>query len=451
QAELADMRDGYVRLFDFAPVGYMTLDVGGNVLNANLTLTGLLQADRRFLVGRPFSLFLGAQEQAVFTEHQREVLKNGEQRSFELSIRRSDNSYFRAQVEISALIDQSALATQSGRATQSALETQSALVTESAEERPETEKNLLVALSDVTQRWQAEREIRENERRLHYVLENLPAMLVAMDRQGQIVAWNAECEAVTGYHAGDIVGNPRAFTLLVPQPEDRQKLVEMLSDNQANINDHELTLISRDGIQKTIAWSNRTGRFPIPGWGSWAVGWDITDEVAWRKEQREQRNQLEVEVAERTRQLDRLVEQLREEIEVRQQSEDSLKRSNRLSTQLAKAATRLQEAVEIPKMVEVLNAEFEDLGLSCALSLIDPKTFKSSYFTSFMNPDEQDALSELLGYDLASYQPIEKLWEVFSRRQMVTRADLDRLMRRAFPDMCEHERFRVYELIGYTP
>jgi hypothetical protein len=38
----------------------------------------------------------------------------------------------------------------------------------------------------------------------------------------------------------------------------------------------EWKFVSHDGSEKTIAWSNISGYFPILGWKSWKVGLDIT-------------------------------------------------------------------------------------------------------------------------------------------------------------------------------
>ncbi len=44
QAELGESRDRFSELYDFAPVGYVTFDHDGTVLEANLTLATMLGA-----------------------------------------------------------------------------------------------------------------------------------------------------------------------------------------------------------------------------------------------------------------------------------------------------------------------------------------------------------------------------------------------------------------------
>jgi PAS domain S-box-containing protein len=58
QEALETSRDRYSDLFDFAPVGYFTLDREKRILEANLTASQLLQIERSALIGKGFSWFV---------------------------------------------------------------------------------------------------------------------------------------------------------------------------------------------------------------------------------------------------------------------------------------------------------------------------------------------------------------------------------------------------------
>ena len=62
QIKLEELKDkylnNYMELYDFAPVGYMTLDDRGLILESNLTAVGLLGMDRTSLTKMFFSQFV---------------------------------------------------------------------------------------------------------------------------------------------------------------------------------------------------------------------------------------------------------------------------------------------------------------------------------------------------------------------------------------------------------
>jgi signal transduction histidine kinase len=55
----------------------------------------------------------------------------------------------------------------------------------------------------------------------------------------------------------------------------------------------ELDLTAKDGSIKTVAWSNISKQFPIPGWSGWGIGVDVSDrkqaEIALRQSEAESR------------------------------------------------------------------------------------------------------------------------------------------------------------------
>lgn len=62
QSDLAAAHDRYRDLYDFAPVGYCTLDAQGCISKINLTGAGLLGQPRAALQGKPLARFVGAND-----------------------------------------------------------------------------------------------------------------------------------------------------------------------------------------------------------------------------------------------------------------------------------------------------------------------------------------------------------------------------------------------------
>jgi len=67
QLALAEARDRYHALYDFAPVGYLTLDDAGTIEEANLTAASLLGIDRARLAGRALATFIAPAGQSAYT------------------------------------------------------------------------------------------------------------------------------------------------------------------------------------------------------------------------------------------------------------------------------------------------------------------------------------------------------------------------------------------------
>jgi len=72
QARLEESCSKYADLYDFAPVGYLTLDKLGLVLEANFTAATLLRVERGRLIGRLFPHFLVPKDRTAF----RRILSN---------------------------------------------------------------------------------------------------------------------------------------------------------------------------------------------------------------------------------------------------------------------------------------------------------------------------------------------------------------------------------------
>jgi PAS domain S-box-containing protein len=130
-------------------------------------------------------------------------------------------------------------------------------------------KAIIMMGRDVTDR-------KEIEKRLRLILENAPVMMIAVDESGNFVAWNKECERVTGFSDNEIIHNPAAYSLLFPEAAYRQYVVRLFLSKDTGFRDLELAFTCKDGTVKTISWFSIADRFPVAGWKLWTFGVDIT-------------------------------------------------------------------------------------------------------------------------------------------------------------------------------
>jgi PAS domain S-box-containing protein len=94
QNRLEESLHRYSDLYDFAPVGYLTLDRRGRIDEANLTAATLLGWDRGRLLGQYFPLFMPHQDERDFQKLLHDMTERREQRGeFHLKKRNGDLCY----------------------------------------------------------------------------------------------------------------------------------------------------------------------------------------------------------------------------------------------------------------------------------------------------------------------------------------------------------------------
>jgi len=99
QQELEDARDRYCDLYDFAPIGYFTLDKNGMILEINLTAAKKLGIERYNLTKTPFSLYLTSEYKDVFYLHLRKLINTQPQATYELQLVDKNGNQFDALLE----------------------------------------------------------------------------------------------------------------------------------------------------------------------------------------------------------------------------------------------------------------------------------------------------------------------------------------------------------------
>ena len=99
QLDLATARDRFIDLYDFAPVGYLTLDHDGRITELNLTGAALLGAPRKSLIRRHFSGFVTAADLRRWRRHLLIALQHDEGRRLELALKSRSGPPLYAQLD----------------------------------------------------------------------------------------------------------------------------------------------------------------------------------------------------------------------------------------------------------------------------------------------------------------------------------------------------------------
>jgi signal transduction histidine kinase len=99
QLALDAARARYFKLYDLAPVGYLTVSEEGLILEANLRASTLLSTLRATLVSSPLTVFIEPDEQDRYYHFRRQVFETGEQLALELRMRTGEGATFWARLE----------------------------------------------------------------------------------------------------------------------------------------------------------------------------------------------------------------------------------------------------------------------------------------------------------------------------------------------------------------
>jgi len=107
QLALEKSRDSYLDLYEFAPIGYLTLSDKALVTEVNLTGTTLLGVERSTLVKARFSKFVAENDIDQWHRYFVNVLNLGEKQVCTLRLKRWDGSLFPARLESNRIIGSS--------------------------------------------------------------------------------------------------------------------------------------------------------------------------------------------------------------------------------------------------------------------------------------------------------------------------------------------------------
>jgi len=186
---------------------------------------------------------------------------------------------------------------------------------------------ILLAIEDITERRRAEEERSEIETRFTSLVKNIKDhSIFTMDLDGCITSWNVEAERILGFSEAEILGH--SFSLIFT-PEDLQD----------GISEQELRRARETGRAEDERWHVRNG-----GERFWALGIvtpthdakgrhtgfskilrDMTKQKLAEGELQRAHDKAEILVLERTADLSKANEELRQEVAQRRQTEELLR------------------------------------------------------------------------------------------------------------------------------
>lgn len=194
QRLLQESRDRYAQLYEFAPIGYLSLDSGGCIRVLNLTAAVTLGAERMQLVGRPLAEFLDEPDLLRFQAHLEACRAGAPQVKTELRLKSVGGA---REIELISV----------------------------RTPEDETEGVLLrSAMTDITERKRAAEALRESESKLRWLIDNMPAVLWIQDEHGNLRYVSANVARVLGYAEHELRAGGPQFWLDNIHPDDRDRV-----------------------------------------------------------------------------------------------------------------------------------------------------------------------------------------------------------------------------------
>jgi PAS domain S-box-containing protein len=99
QTALEESRNRYIDLYEFAPVGYLTLTTEGLIDELNLTATTLLGKERKDLLHRGFSMLVLVKDRERWLRHFLSLKQAVEHDGIDLALQRGDGTLLEAQLD----------------------------------------------------------------------------------------------------------------------------------------------------------------------------------------------------------------------------------------------------------------------------------------------------------------------------------------------------------------
>jgi PAS domain S-box-containing protein len=99
QQLLADEKEKYCDLFDFAPVGFLVLDTAHIVTECNLTAAGMLAVVRSRVLGKPFRRYIAAEDTGAFDQLVLRAQRGQTGLTADVRVVRADGPMFHARLD----------------------------------------------------------------------------------------------------------------------------------------------------------------------------------------------------------------------------------------------------------------------------------------------------------------------------------------------------------------
>jgi PAS domain S-box-containing protein len=374
QGELEKTRDRYADLYDFAPIGYFTVNPKGLLLEINLTSATLLSKHRNELIKQPISNFILSMDQDIYYLHSKQLFETGEPQKFELRMVQTDKLPFWVQLEMAAAQDE-------GGAPVSR-----------------------IAISDITKRKKAEERLNASEKKSLTWLEYSPVCTKIVDLDFNLQYMSAA--GVNGLNIDDITefyGKPYPFDFYPKPFKNLMRMNLKKVKETGEIIEQEGSVNDIDGRKlwfhsTLVPVNDDDGRIDY----IMVVSADITARKKAEEELKKAHDSLGIRVEERTAEL-------KKEIAERERAEEELRESEAFvkavldNLPIGIAVNSVDPSVKF----EYMNDNFPKYYRTSRAALADPDAFWNAVYE---DPEFREVMKNRVLSDCASGDSERMSW-----------------------------------------
>jgi diguanylate cyclase (GGDEF)-like protein/PAS domain S-box-containing protein len=168
---LEEAKEKYMHLYDFAPVGYLTINKSGVVIEANFTAAGMLGVELNNLIGHGFSLYIFKKDLIIWEHLLVNIFYDYKENNCELKLCKPNGSAFYALMICTQLKED-------GKA-----------------------KSALIAISNIDELKQSEEELKKSEEKYRCLFENSTDGIYLSTPEGRYIDVNAALVDMLGYES----------------------------------------------------------------------------------------------------------------------------------------------------------------------------------------------------------------------------------------------------------
>lgn len=225
QLLVEETKQKYIDLYDFAPIGYLTLDEDKRIVELNLTATQMFNSEKSFLLDKPFNIFVDQISYTTFNNHINNVLNSQKKHTCELKLKTEDTLPTYIRMDSVMFYGNN------------------------------DEKYIRIAVIDITKQRIIEDELKESEARYKAVIDDQSELIFRTTPDGIISFVNDSYCNYFNKSKGELIGTKSRLERDINDEYDKIKII----DKKENKNEvvFETKIISPNGEESWHRWTKR--------------------------------------------------------------------------------------------------------------------------------------------------------------------------------------------------